>query len=338
MRGFKRANDYEGEYAMSNKLQYVLGRLALAAALVLGGAHAASADAIRIFSGSSPVFAPIFVADFKGFLKDEGLDVTVRPFTSGAEATEGFRSGAAEFLVAADVPLIYLLTGKDTQMLAQFSANPDMLLIMGPKGKATPQDLKGKKVGLVTKSASEYLLNKYLSRAGMTLNDVERVHLAPFDQVPALARGDVYALSTWKPFDSKISQVAPDKFETATNCGKENYILFSGIVGKRDFLAANKEDTVKLLRALHKASQWLAGASPAERDEALAKYLKTKSPDVNAVIANNKWDMKVTKDFTDTMAAIEEFLAGQGLVKTRVDWNAAYDWSYLKQVDASLVP
>jgi NitT/TauT family transport system substrate-binding protein len=298
----------------------------------------ASAQKIRIFAGSSPVFAPVFVADQLGLFKQEGLDVQVRTFSSGAEATEGFRSGAADFLVASDVPLIYLLAGGDTVMLAQFSANPDMLVIIGPKGVVNPAELKGKKVGLVTKSASEYLLNNYLSRAGLSVTDVERVHLAPFDQVPAITRGDVYALSSWKPFDLKIAAIAGDKFPVIVNSGQEKYILYSGIVAKREFVAKNPGDTEKVVRALIKASQWLAKEKAASRDEALAKYLKTDAKDVGHVIANNSWDLKVTPAFTTTMADIESFLAKQGLTKTRVNWTQAYDWSYLKKADPSLVP
>lgn len=66
--------------------------------------------------------------------------------------------------------------------------------------------MKGKKIGLVTKSASEYLLSEYLKHANLALKDVERVNLSPFDQVSALLRGDVYAVSIWKPFSSKIKQ------------------------------------------------------------------------------------------------------------------------------------
>jgi ABC-type nitrate/sulfonate/bicarbonate transport system substrate-binding protein len=322
---------------MFSSIKGRLFRLIAAAAFSTVALSAASADPIRVFSGSSPIFAPIFVADQQGFFKDEGLDVTVRPFTSGAEATEGFRSGAAEFLVAADVPLIYLMTGKDSVMLAQFSANPDMLLVMGPKGATKPEDLKGKKIGMVTKSASEYVLNQYLSSAGIKLTDVERIHLAPFDQVPALVRGDVYALSTWKPFDGKINALAPDKFETATFNGQQDYIVFSGIVGNREFVAGHKDETEKILRALKKASDWLAATPTVERDHSIATYLKTTPEDVNAVIANNTWNMKVDKKFTDTMSAIEEFLSAQGFIQSRVDWNGAYDWTYLKQVDPALV-
>ena len=301
------------------------------------GAMSAHAQQIRIFAGSSPVFAPLFIADQKGYFKEEGVDVVVRPFTSGADATEGFRSGAADFLVASDVPLIYLLAGGDSVMLSQFSANPDMLVIVGPSG-TQPKDLKGKKIGLVTKSASEFLLNNYLQRAGLTVNDVERVHLAPFDQVSAVARGDVYALSSWKPFDLKIKQVTSDRQQIVSDSGKENYILYSGIVAKREFATKNSADVGKVLRAIARGSKWLADASPEERSKALGVYLKTDATDVQHVIANNTWDMVISPQFISTMSRIEEFLAKQGLTKSRVNWTSAYDWSHLKKIDMRFVP
>jgi ABC-type nitrate/sulfonate/bicarbonate transport system substrate-binding protein len=309
------------------------------ATLIVGlSATAADAERIRIFAGSSPVFAPVFIADQQGFFAKEGLDVTVRPFTSGAEATEGFRAGAAEFLVASDVPLLYLLVGGDTAMLAQFSANSDMLLIVGPKDLPGPQALKGKKIGLVTKSASEYLLNKYLRRANLRLADVERVHLAPFDQVPALVRGDVFALSSWKPFDKKIAELSGGKYQTISWNGQEDYILFSGMVAKSDFIKKDRDETFKVVQALAKAANWLANADAKSVGGTLAKYLKTDANDVQYVIANNTWNMTVTPKFTDTMAEIERFLVEQNLVKSRVNWDSAYDWSFLRRVDPKLVP
>jgi NitT/TauT family transport system substrate-binding protein len=309
------------------------------AALVVGlSVTAADAEKIRIFAGSSPVFAPVFIADQQGFFAKEGLDVTVRPFTSGAEATEGFRAGAAEFLVASDVPLLYLLVGGDTAMLAQFSANSDMLLIVGPKDLSGPQALKGKKIGLVTKSASEYLLNNYLRRANLTLADIERVHLAPFDQVPALVRGDVVALSSWKPFDKKIVELSGGKYQTISWNGQEDYILFSGIVAKSDFIKKDRDETFKIVQALARAANWLANAESKNVGDSLAKYLKTDSNDIQYVIANNTWDMTVSPKFTNTMSDIERFLVAQNLIKSRVNWDKAYDWSFLKKVDPKLVP
>jgi ABC-type nitrate/sulfonate/bicarbonate transport system substrate-binding protein len=307
-------------------------------ALLALGAGSAHAQKIRIFAGSSPIFAPVFIADQKGFFKAEGLDVQVRPFSSGAEATEGFRSGAADFLVASDVPLIYLLVGGDTAMLAQFSANHDMLVIVGPKGAVSPAELKGRKVGLVTKSSSEYLLSQFMRRGGLSINDVERVHLAPFDQVPAIARGDVHALSSWKPFDLKIGQVSGDRQQVVSNNGQEKYVLYSGLVARKDFLAKSPADTERVLRAIARASKWLADSPLAARSEALGAYLKIDPKDVQHVITNNTWDMTVSPSFVSTLSDIEDFLAKQGLIKARVDWSTALDWSHLKKLDRSLVP
>lgn len=315
-----------------------IATLVLCIVAALGWSASAQAQKLNIFAGSSPVFAPVFVADQQGFFKAEGLDVTVRPFSSGAEATEGFRSGAAEFLVASDVPLLYLLAGGDAVMLAQFSANPDMLLIIGPTGMAGPADMKGKKVGLVTKSSSEYLLFKYLQRAGMTLADVDRVNLAPFDQVPALVRGDVYALSSWKPFDLKISQMATNKFKTASWNGQEGYILFSGILVKNEFLKKNPDAARKVLSALVKTTEHMKRTELKTLSGDLGRYLKASATDVEHVIANNKWDMKAGPEFMTNMKDIETFLADQKLIAKRVDWNTAYDWSFLKAADAKLAP
>ena len=60
-----------------------------------------------------------------------------------------------------------------------------------------------------------------------------------------------------------------------------------------------------------KASQWLATADAKTRGDALGAYLKTDAKDVQHVIANNSWDLKVTPAFRSTMVDIEDFLANR---------------------------
>src|SRR5262249_12277041 len=124
------------------------------ALLAMGNGPVAAQQSIAIFTGTSPIFGPVFVSDAKGFFKEEGIDVTVKAFTSGADASEGFRSGGAQFLIASDVPLIYQLVGGQAVLLGQFSQNDDMLIMMGGKAVNSPAELKGKKIGLVRKSGS----------------------------------------------------------------------------------------------------------------------------------------------------------------------------------------
>jgi NitT/TauT family transport system substrate-binding protein len=304
--------------------------------VLLWGGSASAAD-VNIFSGSSPVFAPLFVADAKGFFKAQGLDVSVRPFTSGADATEGFRAGAAQMLVACDVPLLYLVAGGDTTVLARFSANPEMLLVMGRKAISGPADLRGKKVGLVRKSASEYLLHLYLRKAGLSLADVELVHLAPFDQVPALARGDVDALSTWKPFDRKILELGGDRFRRLAWSGDVNYLMYCGIATKKDYARAQSGKVVAVLKALNQASRWIATAARPEINSVLAVYLKTTPEDVAYVIEKNDFALSNDAPFRKTLQEIEQFLAQQKLIGQRVSFGDAIDTALLRNVDPALV-
>lgn len=309
-----------------------------AAAMLCMSIGTAYAEKIKIFTGSSPIFAPLFVADKNGYFAAEGLDVQVRQFSSGADATEGFRSGAADFLVASDVPLIYVLASGGTVMVSQFSANPDMLVVIGPRSMAGAADLKGRKVGLQTKSASEYLLYKYLAQSGLTIGDVERVQLAPFDQVAAVARGDVYAVSGWKPFDLKINQLTKGNQVIKADNGKLDYVLYSGIVAKQEFVRSNGNDVERVVRAIARACAWLKESDLTMRSRLIAQYVKADSQDVQHVIENNTWDMQITPRFLSTMTEIESFLADQKLIYSRVDWANAYNWSFARRAQKSLVP
>src|SRR5262249_37299528 len=98
------------------------------------------------------------------------------------------------------------------------------------------------------------------------------------------------------------------------------------------------DDTAKVLKALTKAADYLRQTDLKTSSADIGRYLKTSPDDVQHVIANNKWDMTVSKDFLDTMTPIEAFLAEQNLITKRPDWSAAYNWAPLKQVAPNLVP
>lgn len=312
--------------------------LAIAAAAFLAFAPTAQAQQkINIFSGVSPVFAPAFIADTKGYFKEEKLDVNLRLFTSGGEATEGFRSGGAQFLIAGDVPLLYQLVGGDAVLLTQFSANPGMMIVVGNNKVASAADLKGKKIGLVRKSAAEYLLNNYLQTAGLKLTDVQLVALAPFDQIPAVVRGDIDAMSTWKPFQLKVFGLSKDH-KILTESGQVGYTLYSGILTKRNLLTPeNKPMMMAVMRAIKKGSDWLAANNIDVTSKAIADYVKSTPEDVKDVIKDNRWDLTSDAPFRKAMKDIGDFLHAQGFFDKNIDWDKAVDWTYLRELDPKLL-
>ncbi len=303
----------------------------------IGIAPASAQQSVAIFTGTSPIFGPVFVADAKGFFKEEGLDVTVKAFTSGADASEGFRSGGAQFLIASDVPLIYQMVGGQAVLLGQFSQNDDMLIMMGNKAVNSAAELKGKKIGLVRKSGSEYMLKRYLEKANLTLNDVTMVNLPPFEQIPAMVKGDLAAVSTWKPFNLKLMGVSKD-FKILAENGPVGYRLYSGIVVQRSLVKPeNQKLLIGVMRALHKAAAWLDKAPADEKYAMIAAQVKTSPGDVREVIQNNKWSMAVDNNFKSAITGIATYMHEQGLIKTALNWDHSVDFSYVSAVDPSLV-
>src|SRR3546814_12648214 len=64
-------------------------------------------------------------------------------------------------------------------------------VVIARKGLASATDLKGKKVGVMLGSTSEYFAYLYFAKAGMTLDQVEVINLKPAEMVAALVQSDI---------------------------------------------------------------------------------------------------------------------------------------------------
>jgi len=65
---------------------------------LLAAGSAQAQEKVRIFSGTDEHWVPLQVAKAKGYFSDEGLDVELTVFTTGATATEAFRAGRGDFI------------------------------------------------------------------------------------------------------------------------------------------------------------------------------------------------------------------------------------------------
>jgi len=312
-----------------------LTRTLVAALLVAAtsGTQAIAAN-ITVVSGVSPVFAPPFIADLNGYFEEEGLDVTVRTFQVGAAANEAFRSIGAQYLVTCDQPMLMQAAAGDAVIVTQFSEG-NFTMILSKKDVESPADLKGKKIGLFRKSAAEYLVSEYMKSGGFSTEDVELVHLAPFDQVAALTRGDVDAISVWKPFDQKVFGLSDD-FKVLVNTGDLGYSIYCGMVANRAYLESGDPEIEKFMRAIKKGADWLTNASPDEAGDAIAKYTKLGKDDVIHTVEGHQWDLVSDAAFREQLKNLEEFLMTLGMIKEPVNWDTVADWSHIQKLDPAL--
>src|ERR1700722_15584975 len=156
----------------------VLLLAALATWWAAGSAMAEDAK-VRLFSGTDEHWVPFQVAKAKGYFTDEGLEVELTVFTTGATAVEAFRAGRGDFVSAGDLPSAAMWQSGNVIGLAPTSSDTDIFGIVGRKDINLPADLRGRKVATRMGSTGEFLLDRYLASGGLSPGDVEVGGVAP---------------------------------------------------------------------------------------------------------------------------------------------------------------
>ena len=187
------------------KSHWLVGTLAVAfLACTLGDGAPVRAEDTEFKIGSSrdlQLGAQLGIAMHKGFFKEEGLDIQVAYFTSGAEMTSALAAGQLQLGSFGDFPTVNMIAGdlpvKIITGVAEISGTQQLVVA---EGVNQPEDLKGKKIALTVGSSAESLFAATLNHFGVPLDSVEVLNMSAPEQVAAMARGDVDGITVWQPY------------------------------------------------------------------------------------------------------------------------------------------
>ena len=258
----------------------MIRRIAVVAAALLVAAGCGSNSAepsgdnatIRVAHVPSPLFAPLYVAQAKGYFKDAGIDVELEAVKSGQDAIPLAASGKLDVIVAGFSAGMFsaLNSGLEFDVVGSMgvsSGDPDdsptaLEVSKTASGVDDIAGLKGKKiaVGGGAGSAGGYLLDSVLRRQGLSLKDVKPVNLSNPDMEAALKGGSVDAALTSAPFSTSI-----EENNVGTPLGVPAKGTFAtGVIFGGDFTKSPRAQ--KFFDALVKASLDLQ-EDPSENDE-----------------------------------------------------------------------
>lgn len=161
---------------------------------------AAAADKIRMACWSPKLAeqANIFVSEAKGFFSENGVEMEFLPGQGSGDALRNVIAGNADIAFCGP-EAIYLAADKGSELKAVYDIYPvNVFNVFALKSKQiiTPQDLKGKKVGVISMaSGTRYNLATILALNGMSERDVELVALG-LNAAPAIIEGKVDAMAS----------------------------------------------------------------------------------------------------------------------------------------------
>lgn len=213
----------------------------------------------RIVVGVSTVnvaFLPIYVTQDKGFFKDEGLDVLVVMFNAGATNLQAMIGGDVQ-IMAGGVPETVLARagGLDIKNFWAIS-NVMPFQIYGRPNMKSLKEGKGKKFAISRfGSLSEFLTRSALRQSGVDPKDVTMVQIgATPARFTTLASGIVDATILWFPVTERAKAVGLNKLFDL----KDLYPNWTnvGFVARESWLAKEKEQATKFLRAYQKGVRY----------------------------------------------------------------------------------
>jgi NitT/TauT family transport system substrate-binding protein len=234
--------------------------------------------------------APTHVAVEKGFYEEEGLKWETVQVGDG-EAMNLLTNGSVDGLMTLMIGLIQpLANGLPVQIPLAVHTGCIKALVRGDSGLITAADLKGKKIGGASPSASAILfVKRYLSDKGFKVDgenaDVEFIYQSAAELPLLLERGAVDAIVLTDP-SAQVAQDARGFRAVIDNGTDEDYKNeFCCVIPVRtETIKEHPEATAKFLRAIQKAAKFLQ-ENPDETAQLLADTKRVAGdPLVNARI------------------------------------------------------
>jgi NitT/TauT family transport system substrate-binding protein len=226
-------------------------------------------EPLRIGINAWPPFELLYLAQEKGFFRDEEVDIDLVDFSSYTGVLrsyhqgniDGFFATLNEVLIAdnfQDLPAVVLV--------ADYSFGGDALVVRDRINSLS--ELKGKRIAYEESALGSYVLERILEIGGLKPGDVTAINRLPEEGEKDFAEGRADAVITYEPSLGRLLRAGGAKaLFTSRDLPGE---IVDVMVMRRSVLRDHADDTRRLLRAWFKALAW----HEAHPDEAAAIMAK----------------------------------------------------------------
>lgn len=239
----------------------------LALGLLLAGASA-RAEPLRLGYESWVAPGPFFIAQEKGWFKEEGISVELVNIEDTRIRTSALATGEVDAVTAnIDEAILHLAAEGKMRFvfaIAESSGGDGLIARNDIKDIA---GLKGKTVAVQTGTSRQFYLNALLREAGLNESDVTTAALAPGEAGLAFERAEVDAAVTWAPWLARSNNMPHGQILTDTS--KQPGLLVEMLVAQNGVLEERREEFQALYRAWLRAIAW-AKKNPNDSAELIA--------------------------------------------------------------------
>lgn len=327
-------------YMNIRRLRVAPGRLhaitVAAFLLALSSGSTVAQDAVRVGVGVDPSFTSWWVAADRGFFMKRNLKVEITQFSGGPDLADATMAGEQDFGSSGTATWMPRFVRSDSlRILCTMATSPNNFKMAAVTSIKSLADLKGKRVGTVSGSSTDYLWALVAKKLGIPESGLDIVGVTPPELVPALVRGDVQAFFSWEPWPTKAIEVAGnDKVHLLASSGDVGYFQSFVVVGNKNFIQANPDVTARLLAALRDATNYLNNQRTDSIKIAAARNKMT--PEMaEYILGLYHFKLDIAESMVQGARMEEAWMRGKERLKgAPIDWNVVIDRSYFDQAMA----
>ena len=259
---------------------------------------------------------PFFVAQDKGYFKEEGINVVVvGPVDAGPSEMDALAANQLDIGYVGVSPAI-LAAARKVELTVVAGVNLEGSALTVAQNINSVADLKAKKVATPAPGSMQYILmGMLLDNNNMSLSDLELFAgtIKPPDMAQTLQTGRIDGYFVWEPFVSK---------SLVSGAGKilvESKFVWAGhpccvVVARNDYLGKNDKVVAAVIRAHQKAVQFIE-ANPSESRLIAQKWTKLDEAIIKTAFSRVKYTYNVNTD--DVKRFVKEIinLGEKGTIK-----------------------
>jgi len=306
-----------------------------------GIAYAQEKKLVLAVPGIPPVFQTVlaFVAEKEGLFKKYGVDVTVRPFDTGAAAARAVAAGQIDITISPTPVVVNMVSNADVKLVGIYGLeNPDWMIGSTDPKITSCKDVAGQAVGVDAVGASRAVaLAEMISHCGLKTDDVKLVSMS--SNVGAAMIAGQLKLGVLHLDDVPVIEAQTGKpLTTVVTLKKVHPISHYNLVAvTAERLAQDRDAFVRLLAGLIDANNYLRDPKNADRVAEIATVTGRSAAQakqaLKGYIAMDFWPNGtdgLTKENLESVVKTQVAVGGIKPGKTPVSYDKLVDRSLWK--------
>jgi NitT/TauT family transport system substrate-binding protein len=229
----------------------------------------------------------IYIAYEQNFFVANGLNVTIKDYSSGSAAVQGMLKGEVDIATSTEFVIVQNAFKQQTVRTIGTICRSYSEYLIGrtDRGIRDVSDLEGKKVGIPAQTAAQFSFGRFLDLNGMGRKQMTIVNIDIAQSEDVIVNGDVDAVISWEPYVSTIKKKLGDKLVIWP--AQSGQPLYKNVTASNVWLAQHPDLVKRVLRSLAQAESFMV-FHPDQAKTIVRKRLQYKDEYIASVWPSNQ--------------------------------------------------